>query len=137
MAETELLLRKTKKKVMIHYHCCTVWAVSRAMKKKPWVPFYFVILIWHLILKSETLPHSWRNCSWKSKSVEEFLSNIPHLQSFNTGKLTGSQTWLKLLRTPANLPWFQLRKQELRCCDHYFPAVKELLKKLTNSAKVM
>lgn len=67
------------------------------------VLFYFVILIWHLILKSETLPHSWHNCSWESKSVKEYLSNRPYLKHLNTGKLTGNQTWPMLLQTPANL----------------------------------
>lgn len=130
-------IKKTNKKIVIH-HTATQSGLWVELQRSPkTVLSYFVILFWHLILKSETLPHSWHNCSWKSKSVEELLSIITYLQSFNTGKLTGSQTWLKLLRTPANLHSFQRRKQELSCSDHYFPAVKEQLKQLTNSAKVI
>lgn len=92
---------------MIHY-IATQSGLSVELWRSPKpVLFYFVILIWHLILKLETLPHIWHNCSWESKSVKEYLSNIPYLKSFNTGKLTGNQTWLMLLKTPANLHWFQ------------------------------
>lgn len=98
---------KPREKIVIHSI-----ATQSELSVEPWrspkpVLFYFVILIWHLILKSETLPHSWHTCSWESKSVKEYLSNRPYLKHLNTGKLTGNQTWPMLLQTPANLHWFQ------------------------------
>lgn len=63
-----ITIKTTNKKIVIH-HIATQSSLWVELRRSPkTVLSCFVILFWHLIFKSETLPHSWHNCSWRSKS---------------------------------------------------------------------